>query len=326
MAQLTALMAAAGDAMLNGTLGYVRPLVLAAAIGWIAFRAIMVANNFSRLNDIYRDLIRIAIVVFLLQVANYNQYIGGLATAIPTEVGNALAGLGANAGNVTNGAAFDGVWNAAAKAGMAVYDQIPKFSLSSIALWFSVIVYLSLALITIGVSFLLYLASTILLLLLLKTGPLFVALFAFPITAKFGSGWVAAVVSVVLTQIFTLAILVLFIGTEQATVTRITAGVAAGGLNNFIDEMVTLAEAALLMWLIATLVKQAPSFAGSIAHGVFQSMSGLAGTAAGVAGGAIRTSLAGLALGGRGVSAAARSTGAAAARVTRTTGRSLSQG
>lgn len=324
--QLLALIQAGGDGMMNGALGYVRPLVLAAAVGWIAFKAIMVANGFSSLGEIWRDLIRIAIVVFLLQAANYNQYIGGLGLAIPTEVGNALAAVGANAGNIADGAAFDGVWNTAAKAGLSVFDHIPKYSLSSIALWFAVIVYLGVALLAIGASFLIYLATTVLLILLLKIGPLFVALFAFPVTAKFGSGWVAAVVSTILTQILTLAILILFVGVEQASVARITTGVSGGALPNFIDEVVTLLEAMLLMWLISTLVKQAPSLGGSIAHGVYQNVNGLIGRASDVAGGAVKTGMAGLALGGRGVSAAARRTGAAAARVTRATGRSLSGG
>ncbi len=304
MGQLTALVQGAGDSMLNGALSYARATVLAAIVAWIAFKAIMVANGFAPLNEIYRDLVRAAVVVFLLQsAATYNQYVGNLAVVIPTEVSTALATIGVN-GNVANGAAFDDVWNAAAKAGLTVFEHIPKYSLSSIPLWFAVIVFLAVALVAVGVSFLIYLASTVLLLLLLKTGPLFVALFAFSISAKFASGWVAAVVSAILTQIFTVAILILFIGTEQATVVRITQTVTGGALANFIDEIVTLGEAALLMCLIASLVKQAPSFAGSIAHGVFQNVSSLVGTAENVAGAAVKDTVGAIALGGRGVSAA----------------------
>lgn len=276
LGQLTGILQTGGDLILNGSLGYARPLVLVCIIAWIAFKAIMVANSFETWNSIYRDLTRAAVVVFLLQsVTTYNQYVGTIAAAIPTEVGNAISG-GAGNGNIANGAAFDTVWNAAAKAGLAVFDQVPKYSLSSIPLWIAVIVYLAIALIAIGVSFLVYLASTVLLLLLLKIGPLFVALFAFPIAAKFASGWVAAVVSAILTQVFAVAILILFIGTEQATIVSITQG---GISANFIGEIVTLGEAALLMWLIATLVRQAPSFAASIAGGVYQNVSAMAGAA-----------------------------------------------
>lgn len=326
MGQLTAAVTVGSDAMLNGALTYARPVVLAGAVFWIAFRAVMVANGTGSLRDLYHDMVRIAVVVFLLQVANYNNSIGGLALAIPTEAGNALTAIGANTGNVANGAAFDNVWNAAARAGIAAYNQIPKFSFSSIALWFAVIVYLAIALVAIGVSFLVYLASTILLLLLVKTGPLFVALFAFPPAAKFAAGWVAAVVSAILTQIFTVAILVMFVGIEQATVVRIATGVPGGGAGaNFIDTLVTLGEAALLMWLIATLVKQAPSFAQGIAGGVYQNVSSVMSGVNSVGGGI------GAAAKGAFNRATGRSGGggggggsAPAARVSRPTGRSLS--
>jgi hypothetical protein len=164
---------AAYNAMLAGSLGYVRGFIFLAVTAWIAARAIMIANRLCGMNDLWRDLIRCAVVVMLLQAANYNQYIAALATAIPNEVGNALAETGA--GNMANGAAFDAVWNAAAKAGMATWEQVPKYSLSSIPLWCAIIVYWAIALVAIGTSFLVYLASTVLLLLLLAVGPLFVS-------------------------------------------------------------------------------------------------------------------------------------------------------
>jgi hypothetical protein len=87
-----------------------------------------------------------------------------------------------------------------------------------------------------------------------------------------------------------------------------------------------LSEAALVMWLIAALVKQAPSLAGSIAHGVFQNVNGLIGTAGNAAREAVKTSIGAIALGGRGVSSAVRRTATTAARVARPTGKSLSEG
>lgn len=273
MTQLLGLVQNASNGMIAGALGYARPALLVGVTAWLAFQAVCVANGVAPLRSLYHGLIRAAIVVFLMQAANYNQYITTLATAIPNEVGNALAAAGANAGAVASGAAFDTVWNAAAKAGLTAWGQVPKFSLSSIPLWIAIIVYLAIALVAIGISFLVYLASTILLLLMLSVGPLFVALFAFPQTAKFGAGWVAALVSAIVTQILALAVLALFVVTEQATILRITAGVAADG--NFIDAIVTLAEAALLMWLIATLVKQTPAIAQGIAGGVYQNVAGI---------------------------------------------------
>lgn len=274
--QLMALIHAATNGMLNGSLGYARPAVLIGITAWIASQAIAVAYARAPMSSLWHGLIRAAVVVFLLQgAATYNQYIGTVAQAIPNEVGNALAAAGANNGNVANGAAFDNVWNAAAKAGLSVWEQVPKYSLSSIPLWLAIIVYLAIALVAIGISFLVYLASTILLLLLLAVGPLFVALFAFPQTHRFASGWVAALASTIVTQILAVAVLVMFIGVEQATVTQIITGIAGGVGANFINDIVTLAEAALLMWLIALLVKQTPTIAHGIAGGVYQNVAGV---------------------------------------------------
>jgi hypothetical protein len=135
MGQLTAAIQVGANGMIAGTIDYVRPILLAAITAWIAFQAINVANGFAPMSSLYRGTIRAAVVVFLLQsAANYNQYVTSLAQAIPTEVGNALAAVGANRGNVANGAAFDDVWNTAAKAGLVVFEHIPKYSLSSIPL------------------------------------------------------------------------------------------------------------------------------------------------------------------------------------------------
>lgn len=325
--QLLALMQAGTAAMTNGSLGYVRPAVLIGITAWLAFQAICVANGIAPMRSLWHGLLRGAIVLFLLQAANYTQYISGLAQVLPTEAGNALAAGGANAGNVTNGAAFDGVWNAAAKAGLMVWEAVPRYSLSSIPLWFAIIIYLAIALVAIGFSWLIYLASTVLLALLLAVGPLFLALFAFPQTHKFAAGWTAALASTIVTQILTVAILVMFVGVETATVQRITAGAGAAVVDNFINAIITLAEGALLMWLIGMLVKQAPSLAQGIAGGVYQSVGGMLASAAAGTAAAGRAATAGVALGARGVSAAAREAGAkvaSAARVSRPTGRSLS--
>jgi hypothetical protein len=105
-----------------------------------------------------------------------------------------------------------------------------------------------------------------------RIGPLFVALFAFPVSAKFASGWVAAVVSAILTQAFAVAILVLFVGVQITIISRVRTGIVDG---NFINAIFGLGEAALLMSIIATLVKQAPSFAQGIAGGVYQNVASM---------------------------------------------------
>src|ERR1700722_5100192 len=100
MTQLLGLVQAASNGMLNGAIGYARPALLLGVTAWVALQAISVANGMASMRSLYHGLIRAAIVVFLMQAANYNQYISTLAQAIPNEVGNALAAAGANAGSV----------------------------------------------------------------------------------------------------------------------------------------------------------------------------------------------------------------------------------
>jgi type IV secretion system protein VirB6 len=325
MTALLAAIQAGTNGMINGALGYVRPVLLVAITASIAFQAIAVANNVAALRSLWHGVIRAAVVVFLLQgAAVYNQYVSNLATVIPTEVGAALATAGVNTGNVANGAEFDVVLNAAIKAGLTVYDKIPDYSVKTIGLCIAVVIYWGIALGAIGISFAVYLASTLLLQLLLAVGPLFVALFAFPQAAKFGAGWVAGLVSVIVTQILAVAILVMFMAAETATVQRVTAAGVAGMAGNFVNGIIALGEGALLMVLISGLVKQAPGLAQGIAHGVYQNVGGFLGTAGKMAGMAAQGARWGATQAAKGVGAVEQKT--AAPRPTAATGRSLSGG
>ena len=321
----TALLAAiqvGTNGMINGALVYVRPVLLIAMTAWIAYQAIKVANGLAPMSSLQRGVIRAAVVVFVLQGAgNYNQYVANVATAIPTEVGVALAAAGVAAGNIANGAEFDMVLNTAIKAGLVIYDQIPDYSFKTPALCFAVVIYWGIALGAIGFSFAVYVASTLLLKLLLAVGPLFVALFVFPEVAKFGVGWVAAAVSTVVTQILAVAILIMFMAAETATVQTVTAAGAAGMAGNFMNGIIALGEGALLMVLISTLVKQAPGLAQGIAGGVYQNVSAVMSAPAAVARGARD-----IASGTRNLAQKMGGSTAPASRPTQPTARSLSAG
>jgi type IV secretion system protein VirB6 len=321
---LTTVIHGSVNGIINGGLAYVRPVLLLAITAWISFQAIVVAKHLAPFSSLWRGVIRCAVVVMILQsAATYNQWVVSLAQAIPTEVGAAITQGG---GNAAGGAAFDNVFNTAAKAGLSVYDAIPGYSLKTLPFMFLVLIYIVVAFIAVFVGFIVYLASTILLYLLLAVGPLFVALFAFPQTAKFAAGWVAALVSCVLTQLFAVAILVLFTGVENVTIGTMVAAIQGNGnlLNNFVDCSVSLVEAAAVMALIALLLKQAPSFAATISGGVYQNVASVVGAPTSIAKGASD-----LASGARNMAQKMGGGGgntAPAFRQTQPTGRSLSSG
>lgn len=323
--QLLALVQAAGTAIENSTDGYVNTLIMISLTAWIAFRGVCAAYGKITLGTLMHDIVRGAVIVFLLQIANYDQYVGNVATAIPLEVGNALSAAGMNNANVVTGAAFDNVFSVAVKAGLLTWDHIPRFSFSSIPLWFGVMAYIVVAIFAIGIAYLVYMASLIMMILLIKTGPLFVFLFAFEVTTKFGAGWVAALVTTILAQIFTMAILVFFVGTEQATIVKITANLG-GGTDNFINDIVTLLEAAFLLFMIGNLVRHSPGLASTIGGGVYQGVGGLIDKATGSATGAAKGTVGGIATAARGVSTGTRTATATVVRMSKPTGRSKSRG
>jgi type IV secretory pathway VirB6-like protein len=273
--------------------------------------------------------------MILQSVAAYDQYVVSLAQTIPNEIGVALAGGGAG-GTVTSGAAFDLVWNQAAKAGLMVWAHIPSYSLKGAILTLCVAAYFVVAFAAILAGFIVYLVSAVLLSLLLTVGPLFIALYPFPPVARFFNGWLSATVSAVLTQILAVAVLALLIAGEMATVNRIVQNAGNGAEANFVSELLVLLEAGGLMAFVARLIKEIPSITVAIAGGVYQNANRLASTPMSmVAAGAA----AGGSMAGRGIGAAAsgvagamrdnsdpvvRNLRAAARRATRSAGASLS--
>jgi type IV secretory pathway VirB6-like protein len=80
----------------------------------------------------------------------------------------------------------------------------------------------------IAVIFAIWFVSTISLNFVVAFGPLFIAAAFFPYTRRFFDGWVAAVVAAMLTQIFVVALLGLFLGIQSNALTTTAAAFNAG--------------------------------------------------------------------------------------------------
>jgi type IV secretory pathway VirB6-like protein len=263
------------DTLINGSIGYVRPIVMAGVVAWIAAQSVAVAYANASIRTLYTGLFRAAVIVAALQsVGIYNQWIGDVAAALPNEIGNAIGGVGAN---ITNGVAFDRTMNDSFKAGLIVWKHIPAYSFSGAILTLGVLGFWVISMMAVGAAALVYGASTVLLTLLIKLGPLFLAAFAFRQTARIGNGWASAIISAILTQVFSIAILVLAIGAIEVTLPQIVANASNGADPNNVTEMITLIETGFMLWVIWTLVKQAAGFASAIAGGVYQNVSAFTG-------------------------------------------------
>lgn len=261
------------NTLLGGVIGYVRAPLLVGITLWIGMNAGIVANGGGTVSSLYRSILQAGIIVVILQsTMTYNQYVGDVAQAIPREVGQALSGGGTN---VTSGMAHDLVWNQAVKAGLLVWEHIPSYNLKGALMTLCVAAYFVVAFAAILGGFGIYLLSSVSFALLLATGPLFVALYPFPGLRRYFNGWFAAVVSAILTQVFSVAVLALLVAAEAATVARIVENAGSGADANFVSEMIVLLEAAGLMYLVYRLLKQTPAIASSIAGGVYHNVSNI---------------------------------------------------
>jgi type IV secretion system protein VirB6 len=214
-------------------------------------------------------LVRSALVFFIISsAANFNQYFGTLFLAtLPTELGNSISN--ATGAHSLTGGAFDDIWNRAWAAGLVVYKNLP-WSIKGIALQFLVVAYWVLAILAIGVGFLIYLGAHVALGLVVAIGPLFVTCYLFPATRRFFEGWISALVSLVIVQVLSITLLSLLTRTEDMTIAQIASNGSGG---NEIAQLQLLLCGMMLFVICALLASQLPGIAVGIAGGVHQQVS-----------------------------------------------------
>lgn len=259
-------------ALTGNLIDYVHlPILYGITLG-IGLYAIAASYGFVPFNMLYKLLFAGAVIdVLLLTVPTYDTYVVQLVNSLPRDIGRALAG-GGDINMISDGGAFDQVWNTAAKSGLIVWDHIPSYSFKGALLTLFVGAYLIGAFLTILGGFLIYMVSTVMVALLLTIGPLFLALYPFPPLRKFCLGWVSATASAVLTDILSVAVLALLVAGEIATLNRVVQASTGGANMEFTDELFVLLQASGIFYLIYRLLKQVPAIAVAIAGGVYQGL------------------------------------------------------
>ena len=97
---------------------------------------------------------------------------------------------------------------------MIVYDNLPSVSLKGVSLSFCVFLFWGVALAAVAVGFLMFLASSVLMALLVAIGPIFIACALWPASRAFFSGWIASCVSTLTAQILVVALMSLMLQVE----------------------------------------------------------------------------------------------------------------
>jgi type IV secretory pathway VirB6-like protein len=223
------------------------------------------AGAFTRF---FRNLFLAAVIYSLASNAEaFNYYVSGALHGFTGSVTRAIAGIFGGAPTVTADS-FDVIITKAFAVGALVLKGIPWYSPKAVILGAIVAIYWLLVAAATIVIFVVFLLSSIGTEFLIAFGPLFIALYFFPMSRKFFDGWLRCVVAGVLTQIFTIAWLAMFVATLIAMMTSIaSSGATEGDGDNIIMKVMTLVLAAGLVNIFATMTAFSAYVAIRIAGG-----------------------------------------------------------
>jgi type IV secretory pathway VirB6-like protein len=258
------------QAMIGTVISTMAPIATVMAVIAVAVSGAEVAFGQKTFSGFKRDVAIAAIIIALATSTYYTQYISDLfLTGIPNTLGNAL-------GSTTNPASsLDRVLNTVVKATFEDYHQLP-WGLMSIPLGLGLIVILAATVTCLLFSFGVYVTATIINVVAVLIGPVFLILGITPITRRFTAGWFSVLVGGCITQVLALGIIQLMATAELTMIQGfIAAAPPAAGGDNSIVILWGLTESAMLLGLTAAAVKQIPAISRAIGHGVYHSSAGL---------------------------------------------------
>ena len=224
------------QAMLGSVCGTMQPVALAMVTLWLAFVGFDIANGTKTLQQVTRDFFIVAMVVGALQTAQYTQYVSNFfLQAVPNTLGAALGGT------TSPVAGLDTVLDSAVTAGSKAYEALPNFSLKTIPLAIGVIVFIVVALVSVGYAFAVYMTAAIINVAVIVVGPVFLALAAIPATRRFAAGWLGVLVGGCVTQLMAVAVILFLTGAENSMIQQ-TVGPATANNSNSLALLWGLAQ------------------------------------------------------------------------------------
>ena len=271
------------QAMLGSVCSTMQPVALAMVTLWLGFVGFDIANGTKTLQQAARDFFIAAMAIGALQTGQYTQYVADFfLQAVPNTVGAALGGA------TSPVAGLDTVLDSAVTAGSNTYEALSSYALKTIPLALGVIVFIVIALVSVGYAFAIYMTAAIINVAAIVVGPVFLALAAIPATRRFAAGWLGVVVGGCVTQLMAVAVILVLSGAENTMINQMVGPVAANDSNS-LGMLWGLAQCGLLLALCTAVVKKIPSIAQAIAGGVYHGTSGAHSATFGLAGQAVRT-------------------------------------
>jgi type IV secretion system protein VirB6 len=279
--------------------------LLAGVTAWIGGMLIveLLQPGGEALSSIFRKFIRAGLVLVAITAAAYTPVVSTmLLETLPNGITAVIAGA---TGQAAGGpAAFDTLWNTAWAMGLETYKAAPSLSLKGLAIMVGVLVFWVGAGLVIGAAFIAFIASHIVLGLLVITGPIFVCCLLWSRTERWFSGWVCTSLGTVMVQVFVVTLLSMMVDLESRIVKEMAAEVGPAGAsgNSAMAQLHLLLEAGAVFAMVCFLVKFAVPLAHSIMGGMSAEVTQISRMAHGVlAGGLSRAG----AIGGRAAGEAA---------------------
>jgi len=142
----------------------------------------------------------------------------------------------------------------------------------------AVVLYWFISLAAIMVIFMVYISSSVVTNFVVAFGPLFIACYFFPFTRKFFDGWLSCVVAGMLTQIFAVGWLALFITSLQGMMQTMTDGITASAgpaVNDVATQVFMLILAGFLVSIFSAMTTISALLAIRISGGVHASLANI---------------------------------------------------
>jgi type IV secretory pathway VirB6-like protein len=253
---------------LQGAVGWQFKACVGAYLLGMLLIAAWTPEDSSAFTRFFRSLFLAAFLYTVVTNATSFQYwVSGALNGFTDSVTRAIAGIFGGAPTVTADS-FDVIIIKAFAVGALVLKDIPWYSPKAWILGIVVALYWLLVAGATVVIFAVYLLSKIGTEFVIAFGPLFVAMYFFPQARKFFDGWLRCCIAGVLTQIFTIAWLALFVATLVAMLTSIAAnGPSASTTDNIVMKIMTLVLAAGLVSIFSTMTVFSAYLAIRIAGG-----------------------------------------------------------
>jgi type IV secretion system protein VirB6 len=312
------------QSMLGNVCATMQPVALVMITAWLGFVAFDIANGTKTVQQAMRDFFVAGLVVVALQAGQYTQYVSDLfLQALPNTIGQAMGGT------TSPVASLDTVLDTTIKAAATTYDQAVGVSPKTWPLGLAVIIFVVVGVAAVSYAFIIYMVATIINVVAVVVGPVFLALAAVPLTRRFAAGWFGVLVSGCVSQLLSLAVIRLLSGGEINMLHTFNVTTGAAGSNS-ITLLWGLTQCGILLFLCSMVVKEIPTIARAIAAGVYhgtQSAHAATFGAVAAASGAAAGASVGAARGAAGAigANASRQIGAGALRVSTPVGPSLSR-